>query len=142
MEYNQGIIRRVLAGSVGLAGLALVFIFQQTYLSSITGPGFSNNETNFIVNRFLRIFLNDAFMLLILYALFADYKVLKLAVFIQVIDLAVLFPAYLVVKLTLEGDSEISSPFLSQFHRLIVHPTLMILLIPAFYYQKLVLRRS
>nr|WP_262899620.1 exosortase F system-associated protein [Chryseosolibacter histidini] len=92
---------------------------------------------HFSINRLARIFLNDIFMLLVLYALFADTRILKLALWVQVIDLLVLLPLYLVVKLSLEGDSEISSPFLSQFHRLIVNPTLMILIIPAVYYQRL-----
>jgi hypothetical protein len=65
-----------------------------------------------------------------------------LAVFIQLIDLVVLLPIYLLIKLAMEGDEEISSPLLSQFHRLIVNPTLMILLLPAIYFQRQIKRHA
>lgn len=114
-----------------------MYLFQRTdVLGLITQEQFSP-AMHFSVNRLTRIFLNDIFMLLVLYGLFADTRILKLALWVQAIDLLVLLPVYLVVKLSLEGDSEISSPFLSQFHRLIVNPTLMILIIPAVYYQRI-----
>lgn len=135
-------MNRVIAGAAGVSGLALVFLFQRLdVLAFLTGVQ-GSPDLHFGVNRFIRIFLNDAFMLLVLYALFCDIRVLRLAIWIQLIDLFLLFPVYLAFKLTLEGASEISSPFLSQLHRLIVHPTLLILLIPAIYYQRLVANKG
>jgi hypothetical protein len=52
------------------------------------------------------------------------------------VEVFLLLPAYFIVKLTLEGDSEISSPLLSQIHRLIVNPLLMFLLMVGFVYQR------
>ena len=75
-------------------------------------------------------------MLLILWAWFKDPFVTRLAIWIQLIDVFILLPVYLYFKLSMEGISEISMPVLSQLHRLIVNPTLMILLIPAVYFQK------
>jgi exosortase F-associated protein len=136
LEPGTAIIKRIAAGAIGVAGLALVFVLQRTdVLELVTDHRFSA-EIHFTVNRFSRILFNDAFMLMVLYGLFSDTKILKLALWIQLIDLFILFPVYLLAKLLWEGDAEISSPFLSQFHRLIVNPTLMILLIPAVYYQK------
>ncbi|MBT1700504.1 exosortase F system-associated protein [Fulvivirgaceae bacterium PWU4] len=137
MEHGQRLMKRVAIGAAGVAGLAFVFLFQRTDVLALISQAQLSPEMHFSINRLARIFLNDIFMLLVLYALFADTRILKLALWVQVIDLLVLLPLYLVVKLSLEGDSEISSPFLSQFHRLIVNPTLMILIIPAVYYQRL-----
>lgn len=137
MEGRGKLNLRITLFIAGLIGLALVYIFQQTdFLLFFTGHH-SDARFHFAVNRTVRIFLNDTCMLLVLSGLFYDRKILKLALIIQLVDLFILFPAYLALKLPFEGDSEISSPFLSQLHRLIVNPTLMILLIPAVYYQKI-----
>jgi exosortase F-associated protein len=128
---------RIGASAIGLAGLAVIYLFQYTdFLFLITGRTFSE-EYHFIFNRTIRILVNDSCMLLLIYAIFSDQKALKLAFYVQLIDLFVLFPIYLVLKLSTEGASELSSPFLSQFHRLIVNPTLMILLVPAIFYQRI-----
>jgi exosortase F-associated protein len=140
LEPGASIIKRVATGLIGVTGLALVFILQQTDVLGLLMHRQLDAEAHFSANRLARIFFNDAFMLMVLYALFRDAKILKLALWIQLIDLFILFPVYLLVKLSLEGDAEISSPFLSQFHRLIVNPTLMILVIPAVYYQKFIHR--
>jgi exosortase F-associated protein len=92
---------------------------------------------HFVVKRFMRLFINDSFMLLLIYAWFNDKSITQLAWKLQLVDTCILLPLYLVLKLSLEGDSEISSPLLSQFHRLIVNPTLMILLIPGVYFQRM-----
>ncbi len=63
-------------------------------------------------------------------------KYVKVGSYLQLIEMFVVLPLYFVVKLKLEGDSEISSPLLSQFHRLIINPTLMVLLMIGFYYQR------
>ena len=123
---------------LGVVGLALVYLFQQAgflagWIDKANHPYFS-----FSVNRALRLFLNDFFMLLLLAGWFQSRSVLRLAFAIQLIDFFVLLPVYLLVKLNVEGDIEISSPLLSQFHRLIVNPTLMILLIPAVYFQRFI----
>jgi exosortase F-associated protein len=75
-------------------------------------------------------------MLLFIHSLFRDPSVTRLAWYVQLTDTLILLPVYLFVKLYYEGDAEISMPLLSQLHRLIVNPTLMVLLIPAVYYQR------
>lgn len=128
----RGTVIRVVIGLVGLLGLAAAYLFQYTKVL----PSTSSPEEQFIANRFVRIIVNDSSMMAILYAMFYERGVLKLAFFIQLVDLFILFPVYLAFKLPAEGASELSSPFLSQFHRLIVNPTLMILLIPALIFQR------
>ena len=80
--------------------------------------------------------MNDFACLLLIYVFFEDKKYLKMGFWVFLIELLVILPIYLVLKLSLEGTSEISSPLLSQIHRLIVNPTLMILLMLGFVYQK------
>lgn len=99
--------------------------------------GWNLSEQNeFIARKVLRVFLNDLFMLVFIAAWFKDSRVTRLAILIQLVDSLILLPLYLVVKLNVEGPGEISAPLLSQFHRMIINPTLMILLIPAVYFQR------
>jgi len=79
--------------------------------------------------------LNDALCLLLIYSLFREKKYLRIAFLVLCFEFLVMLPLYLIVKLNLEGPSEISSPLLSQIHRLIVNPMLMLILIVGFYYQ-------
>jgi len=117
----------------GVTGIALTFLFQDF---SFLNHWLLSEHTEFIVRKALRVLLNDVFMLLIIAMLFRDKKITELAIFIQLLDGIILLPIYLLLKLHFEGSSEISSPLLSQLHRLIINPTLMILLIPAVYFQK------
>jgi exosortase F-associated protein len=91
----------------------------------------------FILNKTVRMVINDLACFVMIWALFEQKKYLRLAWYLFLIELLVILPLYFAVKLTVEGDSEISSPLLSQIHRLIVNPVLMFLLIFGFTYQKL-----
>lgn len=122
--------------AVAIAGLAFVFLFQRVDVLDVCGDCTFHPYTRFAVKKVLRVLLNDSFMLLFIHALFRDPSVTRLAWFVQLVDTLVLLPIYLVIKLSYEGDAEISIPLLSQLHRLIVNPTLMVLLIPAVYYQR------
>lgn len=122
---------RVLLIGFGIAGVVLTFLLQnQLTLNGMT------EEVDFVLRKSVRVILNDVFMLLVIVGLFYDRKVTRLAIAIQLVDALVLLPLYFFFKLSLEGTSEISAPLLSQFHRLIVNPTLLLLLIPAVYFQR------
>jgi exosortase F-associated protein len=131
---------RIVLAVVGFLLIAISYLYQYTDVLLAISRHTWREEAHFIVNRIFRIILNDMGMVLIIYAVFIDKQILKLAVLVQLIDLLILLPLYLLIKLPTEGISELSSPFLSQFHRVIVNPILMILLIPAIYYQKLLKR--
>jgi exosortase F-associated protein len=120
--------------TISVSGIVFTFLFQDF---SFLGAFDFSDQGQFVGRKILRVLLNDMFMLIFIVAWFRDKKVTRLALFIQLIDGLVLLPLYLILKLRWEGTSEISSPLLSQFHRLIINPTLMILLIPAIYFQKL-----
>jgi exosortase F-associated protein len=119
---------------LGLAILGLVYVFQRINLAVLLGDFHPN--VIFVITRTTRLILNDLACFLIIFALFREAKYLKIAFWVFLIELLVILPVYLVIKLSMEGNSEISSPLLSQVHRLIVNPMLMILLIIGFIYQK------
>jgi exosortase F-associated protein len=123
--------------AIALGGIALVFLFQGVDILSLCSSCTFHPYTHFVVRKTVRVLLNDSLMLLFIHALFRDRSVTRLAWYIQLVDTLVLLPIYLIVKLSYEGDAEISMPLLSQLHRLIVNPTLMVLLIPAVYYQRI-----
>ncbi len=125
---------RAIVFTAGVLLLAFVYLFQRHSFWS----GFDGMHPNaiFAINRTVRLTLNDLACFLIILAVFREKKYLKLAFFVFLVELMVILPVYLVVKLGLEGDSEISSPLLSQVHRLIVNPMLMILLMAGFLYQR------
>ncbi|MEX1240466.1 MAG: exosortase F system-associated protein [Cyclobacteriaceae bacterium] len=119
--------------ATGLTILILVYIFQRINLAGLLGDLRPN--VNFIINRTARLILNDLACFLIIFAIFRESKYLKIAFWVFLVELLIILPVYFAIKLSLEGDSEISSPLLSQVHRLIVNPMLMILLIAGFFYQ-------
>lgn len=125
---------RVVLFGTGVSILGAVYLFQRFSIAGFIGQ--LSPEAVFVVNRTARLVLNDVACLMIILAVFREAKYLKIAFWVFLVELLVILPAYLVTKLSLEGDSEISSPLLSQVHRLIVNPMLMILLMAGFLYQR------
>lgn len=126
--------------------LLLVYVFQQVSYAGILNVllpeslSIQHPYTVFIVNRTSRLIINDGACMVLIWGLFKETKYLKAAFFVFCIELLIILPLYFIVKLTLEGPSELSSPLLSQIHRIIVNPLLMVILIIAFYYQKVTTR--
>ncbi|MFM9840749.1 MAG: hypothetical protein ACKVOQ_20955 [Cyclobacteriaceae bacterium] len=133
--------RIVLILICGLAALALLYVFQRTSYGLILfqALGLTPNENLiFIINKTLRLLANDFVCVVMIFSIFKEknYRQVTLAVFL--IEFVVILPFYFLLKLNLEGSSELSSPLLSFIHRLIVNPTLMILTGMALAYQKFV----
>ncbi len=120
--------------AISILGITVTFLSQD--FSFLEAWNLSDQQ-GFIARKVFRVLLNDLFMLIFISAWFKDRRVTKLAIAIQLIDGLILLPTYLAIKLWMEGPSEISAPLLSQFHRIIVNPILMILLIPATYFQRI-----
>jgi exosortase F-associated protein len=117
--------------------LLATYLFQRTNWVALFLPSADFHPyVVFILNKTCRLVVNDLACFLLIFALFQDKRYLKLAWWLFLFELLILLPVYFIIKLTLEGDSEISSPLLSQVHRLIVNPMLMILLMLGFFYQR------
>jgi exosortase F-associated protein len=132
--------KRYILTGLAIGSLITLYLLQRTNYAEIFYAIF-NAETpspnaQFIINRTLRYIFNDLSVILLLYALFQNKTLIKVAFGLQIFGLFIILPLYFYFKLTLEGPSEISSPLLSFIHRIVVNPILMLLLIPAFYYQK------
>ena len=130
---------KILAITLAAVGLATVYLFQRVdYAGIITEtllwPGVSP-EVAFVINKTLRMVVNDLLCLVIIRAWFADERATRLAWWVFGFELVVLLPVYLTVKLWLEGPTELSVPWLQQLHRLIINPLLMGLLMVALLYQ-------
>lgn len=129
---------------IALAMLILltVYLFQKISYAGVVNSILPDSLTInhpygvFIFNRTIRLIINDGACMLLIWSLFGQMKYLKAAFVVFLIELFILLPVYFVIKLNLEGASEISSPLLSQIHRIIVNPLLMLILILGFYYQK------
>jgi exosortase F-associated protein len=122
--------------------LAGVYLFQDTNWLGRGVSLFGGNPEGvhpyvyFIFNKTFRLILNDLACFMLIYVIFQERKYLTVAFWLFLLELFVVLPVYFIIKLSFEGDSEISSPLLSQIHRLIVNPILMVLLILGFFYQK------
>jgi|SRR5579859_343309 len=121
---------------VGLSGLVLVYVFQQVNYLRLFFSGEVSANAVFIFNKTFRLVINDLLCVILILGLFEERKFMKMAFLVFVFELVVVLPLYFWIKLKTEGDSEISSPLLSQIHRLVVNPMLMFILMAGFYYQK------
>jgi hypothetical protein len=140
--------RMILVIGAGLFVLALVYVFQRTNYGLLLFEAFEiapNGNFIFIINKSLRLLANDLICFFMIFSIFKEKSYRQVAFFVFMIELLVILPIYLLLKLSLEGTSEISSPLFSFIHRLIVNPTLMVLTGMALAYQKFIfpaLRKS
>ncbi len=126
---------------VGLFALACVYVFQRTNYGLLLFEAFgiaSNENLIFAINKTLRLLLNDTICVFIIFSIFKEKSYRQVTMIVFLIELLIVLPLYLLLKLNWEGSSEISSPLLSFIHRLIVNPTLMVLTGMALAYQKFV----
>lgn len=138
--------RRVAYIVVGSLGLFLVY-FLQEYLNFYAvffefksperlgyGVAFMDIETlPFIVNKAGRYILNDLFSISMIYGIFAEKKYARFAFAVMMFGLFVLLPIYLYLYLAQPAGL---SSMISHLHRVVMNPVLMMLLIPAFYFQQ------
>jgi len=123
--------KRVLLAIFSISALVLVFLFQR--YDAAGGIGIDNRYGQFVFNRSLRFLINDALAILLIYALFSERKFVVFAVWIQVLGTIFILIPYFILKFNYPSYN---GPLVSFLHRLILNPTLLLLLIPAFYYQQ------
>ncbi len=128
--------------------LLMVYLFQRISYASLMNEWLPealqvvNPNTIFILNKTVRLVLNDLACMIFIYAVFQKQVYLKASFYLFLAELLVMLPVYLFMKLYFEGTSELSSPLLSQIHRLIVNPLLMFLLMMGFVYQRLMYKKT
>jgi exosortase F-associated protein len=117
---------------VSAAGLVIIFLFQEIDVAGQLGVG-EKSIHRFLVNRTFRFILNDVFAIGVIYGLFRERKYVIFSVWVQVFGMVVFLLPYFALKLYYPSYN---GPLISYLHRLILNPTLLLLLIPAFYFQK------
>ena len=122
---------RIIVGVFSAAGLLFVFLFQRWDMASVVGLELPINR--FLFNRTVRFLLNDAFAIGLIYALFKDRKYIIFSIYVQLAGVILFLIPYFVLKF---HYPKYNGPLISFLHRLILNPTLLLLLIPAFYYQR------
>jgi exosortase F-associated protein len=136
MLPGKTILRIIIAVIAGI-GLVVVFLFQRTDLAAYAG--IEHRFTTFVVNRSLRFIFNDFFAIGLIYALFANRKYVVFALWVQLAGIALILIPYFAIKYFC---GSYNGPLISFLHRLIMNPILILLLIPAFYYQQKTDRES
>jgi exosortase F-associated protein len=108
-----------------------VFLFQ--HVDPISGQLASDGRWVFVINRTVRFLLNDFLTVLLIYALFFERKYVVFALWVQAAGLVFILIPYFMLKFQFP---RYNGPLISFLHRLVLNPTLLLLLIPAFYYQR------
>jgi len=125
-------LTRIIVGVICVSGLVAVFLFQRIDVATFFDMAHSPT-TKFLVNRTIRFLLNDGFAIGIIYALFKERKYVIFAVYVQLVGMVLFLFPYFILKVYFP---RYNGPLISFLHRLILNPTLLMLLIPAFYYQR------
>lgn len=122
---------RGLLVALALAGLLGMYVFQQVPWELLLGV--ADPMWGFVLNRTIRFFVNDSLVVLLVYALFRQRSYTRFAWAVQMAGFIFILVPYLIIKFHYPAYN---GPMISFLHRLIVNPLLMLLLIPAFYYQQ------
>ena len=121
---------RWVVGILSIILLILFFLFQQFNFANLLE--IQNTTAQFVFNKSFRFLLNDVLMIGLIFALFNNKQFVWFAFFVQVFGLVFILTPYLILKLYYHTGN---GPLVSFLHRLILNPTLMVLLIPAFWLQ-------
>jgi len=119
------------AGAVSVVGLMGVFLFQRDLSASFLEQ--TSPISSFMVNRAIRYVANDLFATLLVLALFGKKKYVMIAICVQLLGLVLILMPYAVLKMYYPGYN---GPLISFFHRLVLNPTLIYLLIFFFWHQE------
>lgn len=129
---NTSKVSRVAIAITCLLGLGAVFVFQRIDLARMVWPEAAPIH-RFLINRTIRFLLNDALAIGLIYALFVERKYVVFSLWVQLVGFFLFLVPYFILKLYFPFYN---GPMISFLHRLILNPTLLLLLIPAFYYQR------
>lgn len=129
---------KALRWTIALFAIFILLLSFQFRTFNFTGVlvGFGKSDIRvwvIITNKVVRYLVNDLAALSLLWVLFRRPDYLKLAVVVLLFGLFLLLPMYLAAYFLFRDQLGVT---LSYLHRLIMNPTLMMLLIPLFYYQR------
>ena len=107
-----------------------MYFFEQSYRD---GTQFEV-PAEYYFNVFLRFMLNTLVSLIILYVTFESKGMIKFALIIYAGFFLVLFPLFIYLMMHVQPEDYLAAFYVRRF---LVHPVLILILLPAFYYYKL-----
>ncbi len=135
--------QRIMLGVGSMLLLALMYQLQNlNYLRVFSGTPFNeaiikDNATvttlQFVFNKSFRYLFNDLAGIGLIYAIFNEKRYARFAFLVMIFGFIVLLPIYLFLSVNFYKELTV---ILHYYHRLVVNPTLLMLLIPAFFYQQ------
>ena len=128
---NRAINVRIFLTVLAVAALVVVFLFQRIDIGAMVG--IENTSWRFVANRSIRFLLNDALAIVLIYALFQERKYVVFSIWVQLFGMVLILMPYFIIKFKYPYYN---GPLVSFLHRLVLNPTILLLLIPAFYYQR------
>lgn len=133
MERDRNVlVLRFLVGAGSVIALLAVFTYQHLDFANLFRPG-AGPVYRFYFSRTMRFLLNDGLTIALIWALFNNRQYVIFSLWVQLFGLFFVLIPYFIFKYYFPTYN---GPLLSFLHRLILNPTLLLLLIPAFYYQK------
>jgi len=137
---------RITAGILLLVLLVLVRQFEQQlfydpFMAFFQGSYEAGEKVplQFYLNLLLRFVINTLLSLGILYLCFLKISVVKFSAILYALLFLVLFPVFLVLMGKVQSDDYLPVFYVRRF---LIHPVLLLLLIPAFFYQKIRTRKT
>lgn len=120
---------------ISALALMVIFLFQGfNYTAFLFGEDHGRSVIFvFNMNKTIRFLLNDAFAILLIAGLFREKRYIWFAILVQGVGTVCILVPYLILKTYYPGYN---GPLISFLHRLVVNPLLLLILIPAFLYQK------
>lgn len=116
---------------LSMLGLAAMYLFQKDVNVFLKHLGLLGYNL-FAVERSIRFIVNDLLMILLIYGLFLKKRYIVFAFYVQLAGMIFILIPYMIIKYY----TSYNGPLISFMHRLIINPLLLILLIPAFFYQE------
>lgn len=116
---------------LSIGGLCLLYLFQKEFQSWFAILGWQGYAL-FLAGRVARFIVNDMLMILLIYGIFQRRDYVIFAFYVQLAGILLILTPYLIIKYF----TTYNGPLVSFLHRLVINPLLMILLIPAFFYQE------
>ena len=95
------------------------------------------NQIKFFLSLGFRFYLNSILSLALLYVLFKDFKIVKFATFLYIILGSILLISFVFVYHFFGEENKMTLFYIRRF---IIQPLFLMLFIPAFYYQKRIVK--
>lgn len=108
-----------------------ILFYKNNYSADIL---YNLDYTKLVINTFFRYALNTAFSIAILFVSFNKKEILRFALLFYSIGFLALITSYIFIILTLSKDTY---QLFFYIRRFLIQPIFILLLLPAFYYQRI-----